>query len=172
MKKELKKTPNWTSSTETSSTGRTDAHNIGASVGCRKIRRPGFGTSLCASGDQVKKEVKHRMNRRFQERHRCIQCIMFQRRCQAHKSQAFSTGWTGGASEQGVGAMTSARAMATWRSRGTGWTDTMSSVKPVVANSAAEASEKPTASFSLWVTGRTDAEAPEVPMPTQKLANG
>ena len=59
---------NWTSSTEISSTGRTDAYSIGASDGCRKIGRPGFGTSLCASGDQVKKEAKHRMNRRCQER--------------------------------------------------------------------------------------------------------
>ena len=38
---------NWTSSTEISSTGRTDAYSIGASDGSRKIRRPGFGTSLC-----------------------------------------------------------------------------------------------------------------------------
>src|SRR6185312_17525706 len=108
-KKELKETLNWTSSTEISSTGRTDAHSIGASDGCRKIRRPGFGTCLCASGDQVKKEVKHRLNRRCQERHRCIQRTMFQRRCQAYSSQAFSTG---DASEQGIGAVTSARAMA------------------------------------------------------------
>ena len=72
--------------------GCTDAHSIGASDGCRKIRRPGFGTSLCASRDQVKKEVQHRMNRRRQPRHRCIGCTMFQRRCQARRSQAFSTG--------------------------------------------------------------------------------
>ena len=44
------------SSTEISSTGRTDAYSIGASDGCRKIRRLGFGASLNASGDQVKKE--------------------------------------------------------------------------------------------------------------------
>ena len=55
-KKELKETLNWTSSTETSSTGRTDAHSIGASDGCRKIRRPNFGAKLSVSGDQVKKE--------------------------------------------------------------------------------------------------------------------
>ena len=55
-KKELKETLNWTSSTETSSTGRTDAYSIGASDGWRKIRRPGFGARLSASGDQVKKE--------------------------------------------------------------------------------------------------------------------
>src|SRR6185437_11508004 len=90
-KKELKEMLNWTSSTEISSTGRTDAYSIGASDGCRKIRRPGFGTNLCASGDQVKKEVKHGMNQWCQERHRCIQCTMFQRRCEAHRSHAFST---------------------------------------------------------------------------------
>src|SRR6185312_1108167 len=39
-KKELKETLNWTSSTEISSTGRTDAYSIGASDGCQKIRRP------------------------------------------------------------------------------------------------------------------------------------
>ena len=39
-KKELKETLNWTSSTEISSTERTDAHSIGASDGCRKIWRP------------------------------------------------------------------------------------------------------------------------------------
>ena len=55
-KKELKETLNWTSSTETSSTGRIDAHSIGASDGCRKIRRSGFGAKLSVSGDQVKKE--------------------------------------------------------------------------------------------------------------------
>ena len=46
MKKELKKTLNWTSSTEISSIGRTDAYSIGASDGCRKFRRPGIGASL------------------------------------------------------------------------------------------------------------------------------
>ena len=54
MKKELKETLNWMSSTKISSTGRTDAYSIGASDGCRKIRCPGFGTSLCTSGDHVK----------------------------------------------------------------------------------------------------------------------
>ena len=62
MKKELKKMLNWTSSTEISSTGKTDAHSIGASDGCRKIRRPSIGAGLSTSGDQVKKEVKHRLN--------------------------------------------------------------------------------------------------------------
>ena len=51
----------------------------------------------------------HRLNRRRKARHRCIGCTMFQRRCQAHRSQAFSTGSTDGASEHGVGAMTSAK---------------------------------------------------------------
>ena len=55
-KKELKEMMNRTSSTEISSTGRTDAHSIGASDGCRKIRRPDFGARLSASGDQVNKE--------------------------------------------------------------------------------------------------------------------
>src|SRR6185312_12720836 len=91
-KKELKEMLNWTSSTETSSTGRTDAYSISASDGCRKIRRPGFGARLSASRDQVKKEVKHRLNRRSIQRHRCNRCTMFQRRCQACSSQAFSTG--------------------------------------------------------------------------------
>jgi len=63
MKKELKKTLNWTSSTEISSTGRTDAYSIGAFDGCRKIRRLAIGASLSASGDQVKKQVKHQLNR-------------------------------------------------------------------------------------------------------------
>ena len=76
--KELKETMNWTSSTEISSTGRTNAHSIGASDGCRKIRHPGIGAGLSVSGDQVKKEVKHQLNRRLQDRHRCIQHTMFQ----------------------------------------------------------------------------------------------
>jgi len=108
MKKELKKTLNWTSSTEISSTGRTDAYSIGASDGCRKIRRPGIGVRLSASGDQVKKEVKHRLNRQCQVKHRGIQRTMFQRRCQVPRSQVFSTGSTDGALEHSVGAMTSA----------------------------------------------------------------
>ena len=68
---------NWTSSTEISSTGRTDTYSIGASDGCRKIRRPGIGARLSASRDQVKKEVKHRLNRRCQVKHRCNQRTMF-----------------------------------------------------------------------------------------------
>ena len=99
---------NWTSSVETSSTGRTYAYSIGASDGCRKIRRPGIGARLSASGDQVKKEVKHRLNRRCQVKHRCIQRTMFQRQCQVPRSQVFSTGLTDGASEHSVGAMMSA----------------------------------------------------------------
>ena len=55
-KKELKEKLNWMSSTEISSTGRTDAYSIGAFDGCRKIRRPVFGARLGASGDQVQKE--------------------------------------------------------------------------------------------------------------------
>ena len=54
--KELKETLNWTSSTEISSTGRTDVYSIGASDGCRNIRQSGFGARLSTSGDQVKKE--------------------------------------------------------------------------------------------------------------------
>ena len=56
----------------------------------------------------MKKEVKHRLNRRCQVKHRCIQCTMFQRRCQVPRSQVFSTGLTDGASEHSVGEMTSA----------------------------------------------------------------
>jgi hypothetical protein len=37
---------------------------------------------------------------------------------------------------------------------------------------AAAVSEKSTASSEHRVTGRTDASAPEVPMPAQKSANG
>src|SRR6185312_2956299 len=99
---------NWTISTEISSTGRTDAYSIGASDGCRKIRRPGIGARLSTSGDQVKKEVKHWLNRRCQVKHRCIQHIMIQRRCQVPRSQIFSTGLTDDASEYSIGAMTSA----------------------------------------------------------------
>ena len=44
----------WTSSIENKSTRRTDALSIGASDGCRKIRHPGIGASLSASGDQGK----------------------------------------------------------------------------------------------------------------------
>ena len=40
----------------------------------------------------MKKEVQHRMNRQRQQRHRCIGCTIFQRRCQARRSQAISTG--------------------------------------------------------------------------------
>ena len=57
-KKELKETLNWMSSAENSSTERTDACSIGASDGCRKVRRPGIGASLTtkwrSSEDQVK----------------------------------------------------------------------------------------------------------------------
>jgi hypothetical protein len=45
-KKELKETLNWMSSAENRSIGRTDAYSIGASVDCRKFRRPGIGASL------------------------------------------------------------------------------------------------------------------------------
>ena len=54
----------------------------------------------------------------------------------------------------------------------TGLTDTQSSVKPVVANSAAEVSELPTATSERSVTGSSDALWSDVPMPMQKLANG
>src|SRR6185437_7639817 len=43
---------NWMSSTEISITGRTDAYSIGASDGCRKIRRPGFGTGRSEAPDE------------------------------------------------------------------------------------------------------------------------
>ena len=56
----------------------------------------------------MKKEVNHRLNRRCQVKHRCIQRTMFQRRCQVPRSQVFSTGLTDGASEHSIGAMTSA----------------------------------------------------------------
>ena len=56
----------------------------------------------------VKKEVQHWLNQRCQVKHRCIQRTMFQKRCQAHRSQIFSTGWTGGASEHSISAMKSA----------------------------------------------------------------
>ena len=107
-KKKLKEMLNWTSSTEISSTGRTDAYSIGASDGCRKIRRPGIGARLSASRDQVKKEVKHRLNRRCQVKYRCIQRTMIQRWCQVPRSQVFSTSLIDSASEHSVGAMTSA----------------------------------------------------------------
>src|SRR6185312_3500356 len=107
-KKELKETLNWTSSTKISSTGRTDAYSIGASDGCRKIRCLGIGARLSASGSQVKKEVKHRLNRQCQVKHRFIQHTMFQRQCQVPRSQVFSTGLTDCALEHSVGAMTSA----------------------------------------------------------------
>ena len=42
----------------------------------------------------------------------------------------------------------------------------------MVLEVAAAVSEKPTASSEHRVTGRTDASAPEVPMPAQKAANG
>ena len=167
---------NWTSSTAISSTGRTDSCNIGASDGCRKIRCSGFGTSRCASRDQVKKEVKHRMNRRCQERHWCIQCIMFQRRCQAHRSHAFSTGWTDGASEHSIAAITSAEEGG-----------------PTARSVAVcdRFNRRPKHRFNRWSQKLLpkcqrcqrllqSAEWPEepmpyaseVPMPTQKLANG
>ena len=44
------------------------------------------------------------------------------------------------------------------------------SVQPMVPKGAAAVSEKPTASSERRVTGRTDALAPEVPMPMQKYA--
>ena len=42
----------------------------------------------------------------------------------------------------------------------------------MVPEVAAAVSEKPTASSEHRVTERTDASAPEVPMPAQKAANG
>src|SRR6185312_14182375 len=91
-KKELKETLNWTSSTEISSTGRTDAIGIGASDGCRMNRRPGYWHKSVRLWRSCEDQVKHRLNRRLQDRHRCIQRTMFQRRCQARRSQVFSTG--------------------------------------------------------------------------------
>ena len=66
---------------------------------------PCIGARLSASGDQVKKKIKHRLNRRCQVKHRCIQHTMFQRRCQVSRSQIFSTNLTDGASDHSVGAM-------------------------------------------------------------------
>ena len=96
------------SSAENRSTGRIDACSIGASDGCRKIRSPGIGARLSAFGDQVKKEVKHQLNRRSTQSYRCIRRTMFQRRCQVPRSQAFSTGSTDEASKHTIRAMTSA----------------------------------------------------------------
>ena len=62
----------------------------------------------CLLAQVCAQQVKHRMNQWFQERHRCIGCTMFQRRCQVRKSQVFSTGWTGEASVHTIGVMTSA----------------------------------------------------------------
>ena len=42
----------------------------------------------------------------------------------------------------------------------------------MVLEVAVAVSETPTASSEHRVTGRTDASAPEVPMPAQKSANG
>ena len=42
----------------------------------------------------------------------------------------------------------------------------------MVPEVAAAVSEKPMASSEHRVTGRTDASAPKVPMPAQKVANG
>ena len=56
----------------------------------------------------MKKEVKHRLNRWCQVKHRFIQHTMFQRQCQVPRSQACNTGLTDGPSEHTIGAMTSA----------------------------------------------------------------
>ena len=69
-----------------------------------------------------------------------------------------------------VGAMTSARATATWRSSVTGSSNAIASVHPMVPEVAAVVSDSPTATSECRVTGKTDAPAPEVPMPTQKCA--
>ena len=61
--------------------------------------------------DQAKTKSRypsHRLNRWHQVRHRCNQRTIAQRRCQARRSHAFSTGWTDGASEHSIGVMTSA----------------------------------------------------------------
>ena len=81
---------------------------IGASDGCRKNRRPSIGASLSAKCNQVRKSQWHRLNRRDQVKHRCNLHTIVQRRCQARRSHAFSTGWIDGASEHRIGAMTSA----------------------------------------------------------------
>ena len=132
-KKELKKTLNWTSSTETSGTGRTD--------GCRKIRRPiewhksvrlwtsSEATSEAPDEPMVSREasvhwasyvpetmlsaqekfLQHRFNRRcIGAYRRCIGSPLYQRRCQVPRRSVFSTGSTDGASVHTTGVMTSA----------------------------------------------------------------
>ena len=92
-------------SSSVSSTGRTDAMGIGASDGSRKNRRHG---TLVQKGVEAKSAYRHRLNRRSKKGHRCIGRPMFQRRCQVPRRSFFSTGLTDGASEYGIGAMTSA----------------------------------------------------------------
>ena len=84
---------------------RTDTMGIGASDGSRKNRRHG---TLVQKRVEAKSAYRHRLNRRSKKGHRCIGCTVFQRQCQACSNQAFSTGWTGAASEQGIRVMTSA----------------------------------------------------------------
>ena len=52
--------------------------------------------------------LQHRLNRRSKKGHRCIGSPLYQRRCQVPRRSFFSTGSTDGASEQGIGALTSA----------------------------------------------------------------
>ena len=66
-----------------SSTGRTNAIGFGASDGCRKNRRQGI---LVQKGIEAKSAYRHRMNRRFKKRHRCIGRTVIQRRCKSRKS--------------------------------------------------------------------------------------
>jgi hypothetical protein len=72
--------------------------------------------------------------------------------------------------EYSVVAITSARATATWRSSVTRSSDAIASVHPMIPEIAVAMSESTTATSERRVTGRTDAPAPEVPMPTQKYA--
>ena len=86
----------------------------------------------------------------------------------------FSTGLTDGASEYGIGAMMSAEQEQVQQLR----EDQVSPEEPTPKHRfnrwslkfAADVSEKPTATLEHSVTGRTDALAPEVPMPSQKSA--
>ena len=81
---------------------------IGASEGYRINRCLHVGLFLSEERNQAKSALRHRLNRWYKKGHRCNQCTIVQRRCQARRNHAFSTGWTVGASEHRIGAMTSA----------------------------------------------------------------
>jgi len=112
--------------------------------------------------------VKHRLNRRGQVKHRCIQRTMFQRRCQACSSQAFSTGRSDGYRSNASVQWRQQGVTAIWRTSVTGSSDALASVHPMVPEVAAACQRGQRLLQSAEWPEEPMLYAPGVPMPTQK----